>query len=212
MNWRIGHYSSLLKALERECRYKSVEHSAFGCLPGDLQKKRMLPTEWKLHKLYECGRTIKTVVRVGMKQRTVLCFTLAVALSLYVVSAYDFHLATGCYGPHITAEISATEVNINENVTVTGQICPAEPNVTVRVTFTRPDYTWIDQFVIANAETGEFAVTQTLDMAGYWNIFPIYGHICDRLYANVTNPADPLAPLPMPSLPPYKPHYSLITE
>jgi len=164
-----------------------------------------------MHNLYQHGKTIQAIVGVGMKQRTVLCFALAIALSLYLVSVSDFPLATGCYGPHITAEISETEVYINEKVTVSGQICPAEPNVTVRVTFTRPDYTWIDQFVVADAETGEFSVTQTLDMAGYWNIFPIYGHICDRLYANVTNPADPLAPLPMPSLPPYKPNYSLIS-
>jgi len=147
-----------------------------------------------------------------MKQRTVLCFTLAVTLlSLYIVSVCNFQPATGCYGPRITANINATEVNINESVTVTGEICPAEPNVTVRVSFTRPDYTWIDRYVMADPETGKFTVTQTLDMAGYWNIFPIYGHMCDRLYANVTNPAAPLAPLPTPSLPPYKPNVSLVT-
>lgn len=146
-----------------------------------------------------------------MKQRTVLCFTLAIILSLYVISVCNFQLATGCYGPHITADISATEANINENVTITGRICPVEPNVTVRVTFTRPDYTWIDHYVIADPETGEFAVTQTLDMVGYWNIFPIYGHLCDRLNVNVTDPADPLAPLPTPTLPPYKPNVSLVT-
>jgi hypothetical protein len=90
---------------------------------------------------------------------------------------------------------------------------PPEPNITVRVTFTRPDYTWIDQFVLTDSETGEFSVTQKLDMTGYWNIFPIYGHICDRLYAEVSDPsADPLAPTPtMPTLPPYKPNYSVIT-
>jgi Pyruvate/2-oxoacid:ferredoxin oxidoreductase delta subunit len=83
--------------------------------------------------------------------------------------------------------------------------------VTVRVTFTRPDYTWIDQFTLADNETGEFSVTQKLDVAGFWNIFPIYGHMCDRLYANVTDP-NPLAPAPsMRELPPYKPNYSVIT-
>ncbi len=146
-----------------------------------------------------------------MKQRFVLCFTLAITLSLYIVSMYSVQPATGCYGPRISAGINATEVNINESVTITGEICPAEPNVTVRVTFTRPDYTWIDHYVIADPETGEFTVTQTLDMVGYWNIFPIYGHICDRLYANVTDPANPLVPLPTPELSPYKPNVSLVT-
>ncbi len=146
-----------------------------------------------------------------MKQRFVLCFTLAITLSLHIVSMYSVQPATGCYGPRISAGINATEVNINESVTITGEICPAEPNVTVRVTFTRPDYTWIDHYVIADPETGEFTVTQTLDMVGYWNIFPIYGHICDRLYANVTDPANPLVPLPTPELSPYKPNVSLVT-
>ena len=36
-----------------------------------------------------------------------------------------------CYGPHITAEISSTQVNINETVTVTGRICPAEQNKSI---------------------------------------------------------------------------------
>ncbi|MCK5628418.1 hypothetical protein KAI12_03040, partial [Candidatus Bathyarchaeota archaeon] len=115
-----------------------------------------------------------------------------------------------CYGPHINANISSTEVLLNETVTITGRICPAEPNVTVRVAFTRPDYTWIDKFVVADDETGEFAVTQRLDMAGYWNIFPIHGHICDRLYANVTDPSDPQAPPPIVELPPIKLNYAII--
>jgi hypothetical protein len=81
----------------------------------------------------------------------------------------------------------------------------------VRITFTRPNYTWIDRYALADNETGAFSVTQQLDMAGYWNIFPIYGHLCDRLYVNVTNPADPLAPPPIVHLPAYKPNYSVIT-
>jgi ferredoxin len=37
-------------------------------------------------------------------------------------------------------------------------------------------------------------------MAGYWNIFAIDGHICDRLFAEVTDPANPTAPSPTPSI------------
>jgi ferredoxin-type protein NapH len=147
-------------------------------------------------------------VNIDLRKKLVFCFALAFLL---LECFFSFQVATGCYGPQITADISATEVNINESVNVFGEISPAGENITVRVTFTRPDYTWIDQFVLTDPETGKFSVTQTLDMAGYWNIFPIHGHICDRLYANVTNPADPLAPLPKPSLPPYKPNVSLVT-
>jgi ferredoxin-type protein NapH len=146
-----------------------------------------------------------------MKARKGFCFALVALTFLLIIGTSQLQKAGGCYGPHITSNISKTEVYINESVTVSGEICPAEPNVTVRVTFTRPDYTWIDQFVVADPETGEFSVTQQLDMVGYWNIFPIHGHLCDRLYANVTDPADPLAPLPTPELPPYKPNISLVT-
>ena len=146
-----------------------------------------------------------------MKERKAACFALVALIFLLIVSVDKITPVEACYGPHITADIDRNEVYINETVTVTGQICPAEPNVTVRVTFTRPDYTWIDRFVETDPETGEFTVTQTLDMVGYWNIFPIRGHICDRLYANVTDPADPLAPLPTPTLPAYKPNISLVT-
>jgi polyferredoxin len=116
-----------------------------------------------------------------------------------------------CYGPCIIANVSSTHANLGENVTVTGQICPPEDNVTVRVTFTRPDYTWIDRLVVADNVTGEFNVTQTLDMIGFWNIFPIRGHISDRLYVNVTDPNNPNAPLPTPiPLPAFKPNYTVI--
>jgi ferredoxin len=117
-----------------------------------------------------------------------------------------------CYGPHITADIDKSQVNINETVTVMGQICPAGQNITIRVTFTRPDYSWIDNWVLTDNVTGGFSVSQKLDMAGYWNIFPIYGHICDRLFANVTDPtADPNAPpIPQPVLPPNKIKYPLV--
>ncbi|MCW4044224.1 MAG: 4Fe-4S binding protein [Candidatus Bathyarchaeota archaeon] len=145
-----------------------------------------------------------------MNQKTALCFTIAIALLLCILSVYNVQQATGCYGPHITGEINKTEFTLNENATVTGEICPAEANITVRITFTRPDYTWIDHIVQTDSQ-GRFNVTQKLDMVGYWNIFPIYGHICDRLHATVVDPAEPSASSPMVKLPPYKPNFSLIT-
>jgi ferredoxin len=96
-------------------------------------------------------------------------------------------------------------------VTVTGIICPPAPNVTVRIAFTRPDYSYVEQYVLTDNKTGAFSVTQKLDMVGYWNIFPIYGHMSDRLYAVVTDPANPLAPEPTPKVIPVpKPNYTLI--
>ena len=48
-------------------------------------------------------------------------------------------------------------------------------------------------------------------MAGYWNIFAIDGHICDRLFAQVTDPANPNAPLPSPiKAQTWKPNWSII--
>ena len=116
-----------------------------------------------------------------------------------------------CYGPCILTNLSRTQVNLGESVTLTGQICPPANNVTVRVTFTRPDYTWIDRFILTDNQTGEFNVTQSFDMPGFWNIFPIYGHISDRLYVNVTDPANPHAPEPTPQhpLPAFKTNYNV---
>ncbi|HUK85950.1 MAG TPA: hypothetical protein VLU95_08810, partial [Candidatus Acidoferrum sp.] len=80
-------------------------------------------------------------------------------------------------------------MNINGNVTITGQVCPPGQNISVEVIFTRPDYTYIQQFVIADPKTGNFSVTQKLDMIGYWNIFSLNGAILDRSFAVVTDPA-----------------------
>ena len=94
-----------------------------------------------------------------------------------------------CYGPHLTANVSKTQANINETVTVAGKICPPEPNATVLVTFVRPDYSYVNINASADPQTGEFNTTLQLDMAGLWNIFPLENHITDRLFVNVTDPS-----------------------
>ena len=147
---------------------------------------------------------------MGIKQRTILCLTIATLIAACLSVQY-IEPADPCYGPCITSEIDRTNLNINENVTITGQVCPAEQNKTIRIAFTRPDYTWIDAYALTDSVTGNFSVSQKLDMAGYWNIFPINGHISDRLFAEVTDPANPDAPPPSPSIPlNYKPNYSVI--
>ena len=132
-------------------------------------------------------------------------------LFLFALNSSGVQPVKACYGPCIIANISSTQININETVTVTGQICPPAPNTTIRVAFTRPDYTFVEQYVLTDSETGAFTVTQRLDVAGFWNIFPIYGFICDRLYANVTDPSPSLAPTPIPSfVSPFKTNYLVV--
>jgi ferredoxin-type protein NapH len=144
------------------------------------------------------------------QQRIVFCI-LAAMIFVIALSNQCIEPASGCYGPHITGDIDRTQVKINETVTITGQVCPAAENKTVRFAFTRPDYTYIEQFTLTDPISGNFSVTQKLDMIGYWNIFAIDGHICDRLFAEVTDPANPDAPLPNPSVDlKYKPNYSVI--
>ncbi len=92
-------------------------------------------------------------------------------------------------------------MNLNDTVKITGQVCPAGKNITVEVIFTRPDYTYIEQYVIADPHTGNFSVTQKLEMIGYWNIFTLNGAILDRLFAVVTDPNNPNALEPTPTTP-----------
>ena len=146
-----------------------------------------------------------------MKQQVALCFALLAFAFFLSLGSGNVQPVRACYGPCITANISSTQISLYESVTVTGQICPPSPNTTVRVAFTRPDYTYLERYVLTDSETGEFTVTETLDTAGYWNVFPIYGFICDRLYVIVTDPSPPLNPTPMPSyVSPFKTNYLVI--
>jgi ferredoxin-type protein NapH len=148
---------------------------------------------------------------LGIKQKSVLRTFIAILIAVGILSLIYVQPASPCFGPCITADIDRTHVNFNETVTVTGQVCPPEENKTVRVAFTRPDYTYIDRIVGTDPKTGNFSVTQQLDMVGYWNIFPINGHIADRLYSVVTDPANPNAPTPTPSIPStYRPVYNVV--
>jgi hypothetical protein len=123
------------------------------------------------------------MVGVLGKRRRLLCISVAVLIAACFLSTQSIEPASSCYGPHITSDIDRTQVNLNETVTCTGKVCPAAENKTVRFAFTRPDYTYIEQYVLTDPVTGNFTVTQQLDMVGYWNIFAIDGHICDRLFA-----------------------------
>jgi len=61
-----------------------------------------------------------------MKEQRVLCFALVALISLIIISMCKIRPVEACYGPHITANISKTEVFINETVTVSGEICPPD--------------------------------------------------------------------------------------
>lgn len=152
----------------------------------------------------------------GIKSNAILYVIITVAVAVVCSTVFLSQPVSSCYGPHITANISATEINIHESVTVTGTVCLGLEdneglNLTVRVTFVKPDYNWIDQVVQVDNETGEFFATQQLDMAGYWNIFPIYGHINDRLGVTVIDPsADPSSPQLIAESP-FKPNMLVVT-
>ncbi|MCW4000919.1 MAG: 4Fe-4S binding protein [Candidatus Bathyarchaeota archaeon] len=148
---------------------------------------------------------------MGIKQRTLLCLVVVALFAVYLYNAQYVQPASACYGPHITGDVDRTEVNLNETITVSGQVCPVGDNKTIRIAFTRPDYTFIEQYCLTDPQTGNFTTTQQLDMAGYWNIFVIDGHICDRLFAQVTDPAHPDAtPVPLAVELNYKPNYLVI--
>ncbi len=70
--------------------------------------------------------------------------------------------------------------------------------MTVRVDFTRPNYSYIEQVVVTDPKTGNFTVTQKLDMVGVLNVFAINGALADRLFVEVTDPLNPGATPPPP--------------
>ena len=140
----------------------------------------------------ECVMTIRRQVQLGI--------IIATLVATCLLSAFFVQPVESCYGPHITANIDRTKLYLNESVIITGQVCPAAENKTIRIAYTRPDYTYIEQYLLADPVSGNFTATQRLDMAGYWNIFTIDGHICDRLFAEVTDSANPTAPSPTPSV------------
>ena len=109
--------------------------------------------------------------------------------------------SSACYGPCVTANIDKTKIDLNGTVTVTGQVCPVGQNVNVSVIFTRPDYKYIVQDIAVDPKTGNFSVTQKLEMIGYWNVFTVNGAMLDRLFVVVTDPSNPNAPEPTPTEP-----------
>ena len=147
----------------------------------------------------------------GIKQRTVLCLAVAVIVAVYVVSVDYVQPIGSCYGPCVTGDIDKTNLFINQTVTVTGQLCPPGENKTARVVFTRPDYSYIEVYVLTDPKTGNFTVTQKLDMVGYWNIFVINGALADRLFATVTDPSQPNEPTPIPHVTnPFKTDWTVV--
>jgi ferredoxin-type protein NapH len=147
---------------------------------------------------------------MDIRQQPILCLMIAALVTTTFISI-QIGSSNSCYGPCITSDIDHTQVFLNQSVTVTGQVCPPAENKTIRIAFTRPDYSYIEQYLLTDPITGNFSATQRLDMAGYWNIFAIDGHICDRLFAQVTDPANPNAPQPTPvKALTWKPNWSVI--
>jgi ferredoxin-type protein NapH len=147
---------------------------------------------------------------IGIKDQAVLCLMVTALVAIFVISGLCVEPVDSCYGPQITSDIDRTELNLHENVTVSGQISPPGENKTIRIAFTRPDYTFVEVYLATDPVTGYFSATQKLDQVGYWNIFAIHGHICDRLFAVVADPSNPDTPLPTPVVPlTFKVNYSV---
>ena len=111
----------------------------------------------------------------GINSNAILYVIITVAVTVVCATVFLSQPVLSCYGPHITANISASEINIYESVTVAGRVClgledEENLNLTVRVTFVRPDYSWIDRPVQVDNVTGDFSVTQELDMVGYLSL------------------------------------------
>jgi len=97
--------------------------------------------------------------------------------------------ALPCFGPEMIANVDKTAIEINQTVTITGRIPPTGQNGSVRICAIRPNYSWIEAYIPADPETGEFSYTLTLDMAGYWNLCTSNIHISDRMFVEVSDPA-----------------------
>jgi len=104
--------------------------------------------------------------------------------------------ANACSGPSVIANVSRTQININQSVTVTGLIYPFQQNASVLVTFVRPDSSWVNCYTTVNA-TGQFNVTLTLDEYGFWSIYAIHDAIDSRLSVQVLSPPNSTSP-PIP--------------
>jgi len=94
-----------------------------------------------------------------------------------------------CFGPEMIANVDKTAIEINQTVTITGKIHPIEKNASVRICAIRPNYSWIEDYVPTDPQTGEFNYTMALDMVGFWNLCVSNIHISDRMFVEVSDPA-----------------------
>lgn len=145
------------------------------------------------------------------KASKVFFLVFLIMISIFVVNSQPVEAAenqqdmlwqssrTDCYGPCINASVSKTEVKVNESVTVTGQICPVEPNVQIRVTLVRADLSYVDIYLTTD-EKGAFNTTYTLDTPGTWIIYTSYKHMSDRLHVNVVSQSTLSPPTTAPPL------------
>ncbi|MGD0644855.1 MAG: 4Fe-4S binding protein [Candidatus Bathyarchaeia archaeon] len=125
-----------------------------------------------------------------------IALTVLVAMVL-LISSNIGERANACSGPNVIASVSPTQININESVTVTGQVYPFNPNATVRVTFVRPNLSWVDTYATVDNTTGKFTDTLKLDAYGFWTIYAIHDAMNDRLFVDVVSPPNS-SPQPTP--------------
>jgi hypothetical protein len=69
----------------------------------------------------------------------------------------------------ISCSVFPTSVMLGNSTTVSGSISPAVSDVTVTLTYTKPDATTIDRTTTTGAD-GSFSDTYIPDMAGSWSV------------------------------------------
>jgi polyferredoxin len=136
--------------------------------------------------------------------------TLVILTAIVLLTAASTVQRVGaCTGPGIVANISATQICVNQSVTVSGEIYPPVPNASVSVYFVRGNLSFVGLFPPVDNSTGKFNCTLELDTVGTWVVYAIHDSINDQFFVNViyppnstSSPAPVLtqSPFPEPSL------------
>lgn len=100
----------------------------------------------------------------------VLLFIIALASPCVAVSARVRVVDLPPPSPtSISCSVFPTSAMFGNSTTVSGSISPAVSNVTVTLTYTKPDATTLDRTTTTGAD-GSFSDTYTPDMAGSWSV------------------------------------------
>jgi hypothetical protein len=110
-------------------------------------------------------------------QKSWILLILFTTILLFIVSAYScaavssqvqFVDAAPPSSTSISCSVLPSSVTLGSSITLSGSITPAVSNVTVTLTYTKPDATSITRTATTGAD-GSFSDTYTPDIAGSWS-------------------------------------------